>query len=122
MDAPRIQYARTEDGVSIAYSVMGQGPAVVYMFAPPFCDFSRAWDLLPVNQQIAATITGGGRRFVQLDLRGMGSSSRVKAFDLDGFVLDLEAVVDALGLDRFDLVAITYSTRSHRLCRAPLDR
>ena len=29
MDAPRIQYAKTEDGVSLAYTVTGTGPAIV---------------------------------------------------------------------------------------------
>ena len=28
---PRIQYAKTSDGVSIAYAAMGDGPPLVYM-------------------------------------------------------------------------------------------
>jgi hypothetical protein len=30
---PRIQYAKTSDGVNIAYAVFGEGPAIV--FRPP---------------------------------------------------------------------------------------
>ena len=34
MDAPPIQYARTEDGVNIAYWTLGEGPPVL-MFSLP---------------------------------------------------------------------------------------
>ncbi len=43
------------------------------------------------------------------DPRGMGSSGPVDTFSLDGFVTDLEAVADELGLDEFALMATTYS-------------
>jgi class 3 adenylate cyclase len=110
MEAPTIRYAKTSDGVSIAYYAIGEGPAVVYMPAIPFRDVQRQWDVDPVDKQIAALLATQGRRFVQFDARGMGSSSRVETFDLAGFVADLEAVVAALGLEAFDLAAVSYST------------
>jgi class 3 adenylate cyclase/pimeloyl-ACP methyl ester carboxylesterase len=110
MDTPPIQYCKTSDGVSIAYYAVGEGPAVVSMMALPFRHIQRQWEISPQDQQIAELLVAQNRRFVQFDPRGMGSSSRVEAFDLDGFVADLEAVVDSLGLEQFDLVAITYST------------
>ena len=110
MDAPQIQYAKTGDGVSIAYYAIGEGPAVVFMWAIPFRHIQRQWEILSLDRQIADLAASQGRRAVQFDPRGMGSSSRVEAFDLDGLIADLEAVVDALNLETFDLVALTYST------------
>ncbi len=110
MDAPPIQYAKTSDGVSIAYYAIGEGPAGILMNAIPFRHILRQWEILPEDKQIAALVQERGRRIVQFDPRGMGSSSRVESFDLDGFVADLEAVADQLTLDEFDLVAATYST------------
>ena len=107
---PRIQYSKTTDGVSIAYYALGEGPAVVYMPPLPFRHIQRQWELMPQDRQIADLLAAQRRRFVQFDARGMGSSSRVESFDIDGFVADLEAVADALDLEQFDLAAVTYST------------
>src|SRR4029079_5978750 len=60
------------------------------------------------------------RTFVRLDGRGSGLSERaIDSYSVDSLVLDLEAVVDALGLERFALLAqmnsglaaITYAAR-----------
>ena len=107
---PRIQYAKTKDGVSIAYYAIGEGPATLYMPPLPFRHIQRQWELMPQDRQIADLLLSRGRRLVQFDARGMGSSSRVEEFDIDGFVSDLEAVVDALDIEQFDLAAVTYST------------
>lgn len=66
------------------------------------------------------TELGSHHQLVRFDQRGCGLSDReVDRFDLDAWVADLEAVVDALGLDRFPLlgmsqggpVAIAYAAR-----------
>ena len=36
MDAPQIQYAKTKDGVDIAYYVVGEGPPFVSVSGIPF--------------------------------------------------------------------------------------
>ena len=41
MDAPPVQYARTEDGVSIAYAVHGSGPTLFYLSG--FSHLDRYW-------------------------------------------------------------------------------
>ena len=110
MDAPTIRYAKTSDGVSIAYYAIGEGPAVVYMPAIHFRHIQMQWEIMPQDMQMAGFVTAAGCKFVQFDPRGMGSSSQVEAFDLDGFVTDLEAVAGALGLEQFSLAASTYST------------
>ena len=40
---PRIQYAQTEDGVSIAFWTFGEGSALVQMPSSPMSPSQRAW-------------------------------------------------------------------------------
>ncbi len=100
---PRIQYAKTKDGVSIAYATVGQGPPLV---ACPrsFDQFSRqvpAWHALMER-------LGEGRLLVLYDGRGTGLSERnVKDFSLEARLRDLEAVVRAVRIRRFTLYAAT---------------
>ena len=109
VNAPPIQYARTTDGISIAYCTFGEGKALVYMPGVPFRHVSLLWKLSPEDRQVAQLLASLGRRWVMFDPRGMGSSAPVDTFSLDVFVADLEAVADKLGLDKFDLLATTYS-------------
>jgi class 3 adenylate cyclase len=115
---PRIQYARTSDGVDIAFATLGEGPSIVFA--------TRAWGdihmytTVPELRPYFAPLAKRGMRVVLYDGRGTGSSQRdASAFDLDARVLDLEAVVEAVGLDRFALcgshsggpAAIVYAVR-----------
>ncbi len=103
MDAPQIRYAKTTDGVSIAYCTAGTGPPLV-LVQIPYSNVEFEWRISvtrPVYDAIA--VTG---MLVRYDHRGFGLSERlVTAFSLDTFVLDLEAVIHRLHLDRFRLVA-----------------
>src|SRR3990172_6823548 len=100
---PRIQCAKTSDGVSIAYSVAGGGPPLVYLVGPPFTHVQQMWRIPSYiwwNERLAAT-----RKLVLLDCRGSGLSERdVAAFSLDDLWLDVDAVADRLGLDPFALI------------------
>ena len=107
MAEPRIQYAKTSDGVNIAYAIVGQGPAVVFA--------SGAWGNLHLARSGRAMTLGSwidylvasDRSVVLYDLRGTGSSDHdITDFSLEARVLDLEAVVDRLGLDIFPLVGL----------------
>ena len=40
---PRIQYAKTKDGVSIAFTTMGDGMPLVYMPNNPWSHIQVAW-------------------------------------------------------------------------------
>jgi len=107
---PVIEYAETRDGVRIAFYAMGEGPAMVLM--PPLLlrNIRKQWGLWPSpDRQIARSLMEQGRCFVQFDPRGMGLSSPVEELTLDALALDLEAVVDHLELETFDLTAVTYS-------------
>ena len=115
---PRIQYAKTKDGVSIAFSVLGEGRALLNMPAWPFCHLEAEW-WVPTFRLWYERLAERAR-LVRYDPRGSGLSQRdVDDLSLDARLLDLEAVSDHLALDRFDLsaygsagpVAIAYAVR-----------
>ena len=103
---PRIQYAKTSDGVSIAYCTLGEGGGdpIVEMPGLPFSVSQLEWqtaDTLRWQQLLAS-----GRKLVRYDCRGFGLSEReVDDFTVGTMIGDLEAVVDHLGLKRFVLFA-----------------
>jgi class 3 adenylate cyclase/pimeloyl-ACP methyl ester carboxylesterase len=113
---PQIQFAKTADGVSIAYYAIGQGPTVVWMELPSHLQAERK--LLPDQRRIYEGVSRIAT-LVRYDHRGFGLSERdISAFQLDTLVSDLEAVVDKLGLTTFVLagaggftapVAISYA-------------
>ncbi len=114
---PRIQYAKTKDGVNIAFWTMGKGPALVQM-RTGLALFRMEWEVpefRTFNERLAQK-----RMLVQYDIRGSGLSQRdVTDFSPEALFLDLEAVVDRLGLERFALwstgntgpVTIAYAAR-----------
>jgi len=113
---PRIQYAKTSDGVSIAFWTLGEGMPFVLMTEPGLSHIQLEWQVSPLRrwyEGLAET-----RMLVRYDGRGTGLSDRdVADYSLDALVLDLEAAVNRLGLDRFALfaplsggpVAVTYA-------------
>jgi class 3 adenylate cyclase/pimeloyl-ACP methyl ester carboxylesterase len=102
---PRIQYAKTKDGVSIAYWTMGEGmPLVVMPWIPSHAQL--LWQLPELRRMYEGFAEG--RKLISYDGRGTGLSDRdVSDFSLDAHVLDLEAVVEHLELKRFALFAVT---------------
>ena len=117
---PRIQYAKTKDGVSIAYSTTGKGPPLV-ICPGAFEQFSLLRQVPSWHALIERL--GKGRLLVQYDGRGMGLSERnVEDFSLEGRLRDLETVVRAARIRRFALygtlqsggVAVAYAARHQR--------
>jgi DNA-binding CsgD family transcriptional regulator/pimeloyl-ACP methyl ester carboxylesterase len=102
MDAPPVQYARTSDGWSIACCVSGEGHPFV-LIPEPLSHLHVAWSM-PARSLLYKSLA---ERFklIQYDERGEGMSQRdlPKSLSPDDFVLDVEAVVDRLELDRFIL-------------------
>ena len=102
---PRIQYTKTEDGVSIAYASIGEGPPLVVMPAL-WEQFSLTWEMEEWRDFLARL--GRGRRLVQYDRRGFGLSERhVDEFSVEHAVTDLAAVFQALQLRSAALFAST---------------
>jgi class 3 adenylate cyclase len=99
---PRIQYAKTSDGVSIAYCVLGEGTPLVYA--------SNVWGDLQwylhddASRRGVDALVESGWKVIRYDGRGSGSSQRdVTDFSLEGRVRDLQAVVDHVGIEPFVL-------------------
>ena len=97
---PSVQYAQTADGVSIAYWTYGDGPPLLQMPSAPISPTRRAWYEGLAN----------GRTLIRYDNRGFGDSEHgITTFPDDYQLLDLEAVVDRLGLERFTLVGYLWT-------------
>lgn len=101
MDAPRIRYAKTNDGVNIAYYVIGNGPPLVSL--TPGSHLERQWQY--PEQRAWFTQLAAELKLVRLDHRGSGLSDRDKTYSLDLAPLDIEAVVRSEKLERFALLA-----------------
>ena len=101
----QIRFCTSSDGVRIAYAVSGAGPPLVKA-ANYLTHLEHDWDG-PVWRH---WLRGLGRHhtLVRYDERGCGLSDRdVDAYSMDGWVADLEAVVEALGLERFPLLGLS---------------
>ena len=105
---PSVAYARTSDGVNIAYLSQGSGPGFVLMPGVPFSNVVAEWQI-PVLRRAYLGLADR-MRIVQYDGRGTGHSQRVVAdLSFDAMLLDVDAVVDAAGLDRFALFGFYHS-------------
>jgi len=112
-----IRFCSTGDRVQLAYATMGQGPVLVR--AAHFLTHIE-FDLhSPVWQPWLETLSRD-RTLLRYDGRGCGLSDRpTTPLSLDSWVTDLEAVVDAAGLERFPLlgcsqggaVSVAYAVR-----------
>ena len=112
-----VRYAKTTDGISIALWTLGTGEPLVYMAGAPWChvELLQIPKCLRWYERLAEN-----RMLVRYDVRGSGLSDReVTDHTLNAQLLDLEAVIDCLGLDKFCLfaaanagpVAIAYAAR-----------
>jgi len=100
---PRIQYAKTGDGVSIAYWTLGEGLPLVVMASPPFSHIQLEWQWPEWRRSYEHLAEK--RMVVRYDGRGSGMSDRdVADLSLEAQMRDLEAVIERLGLQRFALV------------------
>ncbi|MCH8026108.1 MAG: alpha/beta fold hydrolase [Chloroflexi bacterium] len=115
---PRIQYAQTKDGLSIAFWALGEGTPLIYVQAPQFSHAQMEWQM-PEFRVWYERLTRMAQ-LIRYDPRGTGLSEReVSSLSLEEYVLDLEAVVDHLGLEQIAIVAslhagpvgITYAAR-----------
>ena len=100
-----IRYCSTIDGVRLAYAKVGTGPPLVRP-AHWLGHLEYDWEL-PFYRHL---LLGLAREFtlIRYDARGNGLSDwDVGELSLDAWVSDLETVVDAAGLTRFPLLALS---------------
>jgi len=116
MGVPRISYARGVDGVSLAFTVTGDGPALVFVPWVPFSNLRAEWQnplLNRVFERLARQLA-----LVHYDGRGTGHSQRdVTDLSLDAMVSDLEAVIDRAGLAEVSLLG-QYNSCPHAIAYA----
>jgi pimeloyl-ACP methyl ester carboxylesterase len=101
---PWLRYATTSDGISIAYTVVGSGPPLVRISGGLWDNAQGFQRIQPFHHQVeklAAHYT-----HIQYDTRGTGSSQRgVADFSLEAQLADLEAVVEANGIERMSILS-----------------
>jgi pimeloyl-ACP methyl ester carboxylesterase/DNA-binding CsgD family transcriptional regulator len=108
MDQPRIEFARTTDGVRIAWTSVGSGPAFVHLPGVPFSNLEAEWRI-PVLRR-AFTRLGARVRLVEFDGRGTGRSQREPGpLSLDAFLRDVDAVIAATGERQVVLLGFYHS-------------
>lgn len=103
-------YVRTADGVSIAFTLHGGGgeTPLVAMRPPQFSHLQREWEM-PFSHHEYSEFARD-RPVIRFDPRGAGMSDRhVADQSLEARILDLEAVLEAAGVDRVILDAISSS-------------
>lgn len=97
-----IRYARTSDGVNIAFCELGQGEPLVYLPALPWCNFAVGFSN-PLTASHAEELAEAARMVIY-DARGCGLSDHgATDLTLGGFVRDIDAVAEAAGHERFSL-------------------
>ena len=103
--AQEIRFCTTADGIRLAYATSGAGPPLVKA-AHWLSHLDYDWES-PVWRHWLTELSGRFR-LVRYDERGCGLSDwDIERFAFDDWVDDLEAVVDAAGLERFSLLGIS---------------
>ena len=118
-----IRFCKTSDGVRIAYAASGEGYPLLFVHG--WASHLEFWTKMPRGEESTHARLAQHFRYHRYDARGWGLSDRdVTDFSLDKKLLDVEAVVDSAGLDRFAIVAaseggptaITYASQyPHRV-------
>lgn len=102
---PEVRYCRTTDGASIAYAAHGAGPVLVRVLGW-FTHLEMEWEwpaLRRIWERLAERHT-----VVRYDGRGIGLSGPCDHEFTDGTrLLDLEAVIEAVGAERVTLYGVS---------------
>ncbi len=104
---PRIQYAKTSDGVSIAYWTMGEGRRL--LVSPPmlFSHLTLEWQNPPLRAWFEQL--GRYRTVLRWDPRCFGLSARGAPGSVVSSMLDVEAVLNRVSGEPCDIVAIGHT-------------
>ncbi len=103
MERPATRYATTDDGVSIAYQVVGKGPTDL-VFVHSFVSHVEVFWELPAFERFVQELSTWAR-VILFDKRGVGLSDRLSVIPtMEARLDDLRAVLDAVGSERTLLV------------------
>ena len=99
METPQTRYAKTPDGVYIAYQTVGDGPIDIVWQFDWLGNVDTIWEYRPYAEWFHGLASFS--RLILHDRRGTGASSRnVDPPNLETRVADLSAVLDAVGSER----------------------
>ena len=119
MSHPAIRYAKTIDGLHIAYQVVGEGP-VDLVYAPGwFSNLEAVWDVPDLADFLGELASAF--RLILLDRRGFGLSDwpiTSGSLSLELGMDDIRAVMDAAGSER----AVLFWLRRRRRSLHPVRR
>ena len=105
---PRIQYAKTSDGVNIAFWTLGEGEPFVHLPWAGLSHLELDWQYPECRRWYERLAEKS--MLVRYDPRGCGlSDTNVSDLSLETSILDLEAVVNRLKLERFALLGLLHS-------------
>ena len=94
---PQVRYARTDDGVNLAYQVAGDGP-IDLIVIPGFVSHLDVWWESWSGRLVRRLASFS--RLILFDKRGMGLSDRPPHSDLEHWMEDTRVVLDAVGSER----------------------
>jgi pimeloyl-ACP methyl ester carboxylesterase/class 3 adenylate cyclase len=101
MPMPETRYAKTADGVHIAYQVVGDGPVDMVFVMGWVTNIEAMWDDPDFARFLSRLATFS--RLILFDKRGVGLSDRVpeeRLPDLETRMDDVRTVMDAVGSER----------------------
>lgn len=105
---PLIQYAMTSDGVNIAYATIGTGPPLLVLPILPLSHLQVEWQMPGMREFLEALASH--HTVIRYDARGLGLSDRDPGDrSLDAHILDIDAVVGKLRLERLAIFGASYS-------------
>ena len=106
VDSPETRYAKTPDGVHIAYQVLGDGPFDLVLITGYVSHVELAWDDPEIADFLRALASFS--RLILFDRRGLGLSDPVQgAPTIEDRMQDVRAVMDAAGSERAALLGIS---------------
>ena len=126
IEAPETRYAKTADGIHIAYQVAGNGPRDLVFVPSAISHIECYWEEPSVGRYLSRLASFS--RLMTFDKRGVGMSDRIEGVPtLEARMDDVRAVMDAAGSKRAFLCgmseggaiaamfAATYPERVHGL-------
>ena len=108
MAIPETRYAKTTDGVHVAYQVVGDGPVDLVFVMGWVTNIEAMWDE-PAFARFLDRLSSFSR-LIMFDKRGVGLSDRVpddRLPDLETRMDDVRAVMDAMGSERAVVMGVS---------------
>jgi pimeloyl-ACP methyl ester carboxylesterase/DNA-binding CsgD family transcriptional regulator len=106
---PHVEFASSADGTRIAWTSVGDGPALVQLPGVPFSNLEAEWRI-PVLRRAFGRLARRVR-LIQFDGRGTGRSQReVTDLSLEAYLADMDAVIEAAAVDEVVLLGFYHST------------